>query len=193
MKFKTILLFLLIAAQQSYSQDLNSLKVNAENIYKYTINLDYDKILETTYQKLFEIVPKDEIKQILVTTFSGSDEVKVKIINIPPNFRYGKIKKIEDHTFCLIEYDLAMEFEMIGQQFNKSEGIQIAGEMKKAMDAREVTFNEDTNTFTIKKRSDMIGIWDDSTNNQWQFLNRDKDNVLAKYLFSKKVISELGL
>lgn len=193
MKLKTIFLFLLLAAQQSYSQDLDSLKERTQNVYQYTINLDYDKLLETSYQKLFEIVPKDEVRQILVTTFSGNNEMKIKIINIPPNFKFGKIKKVEDHTFCFIDYDIAMEFEIVGQQFNKSEGIEIAGNMKKQMDAKEVTFNEESNTFKILKRSDMIAIWDDSTNNQWQFLNRDKDNVLAKYLFSKKVISELGL
>jgi len=193
MKFKTLLLFLLVTVQQSFSQDLNTLKTNAEEVYKSTLNLDYDKILETTYQKLFEIVPKDEIKQILVTTFSGNNEMKIKLLNVPPNFRFGKIKKIEDHTFCLIDYDLAMQFEIKGKQFNKSEGIELAANMKKAMDATDVTFDELSNSFKVLKRTDMIAVWDDSTNNHWQFLNRDKNNQIAKYLFSKKVIAELGL
>ncbi len=193
MKFKTLLLLLLVSVQHSFSQDLNSLKVNAENVYKSTLDLNYDKILDTTYQKLFEIVPKDEVKQILITTFNGNQEMKIKLLSIPPNFKFGKIKKIEDHTFCLIDYDLAMEFKIKDKQFSKSEGIEIANNMKKTMDATDVSFDEVSNTFKVIKRTDMIAIWDGSTNNQWQFLNRDKNNQIAKYLFSKKVIAELGL
>jgi alcohol dehydrogenase YqhD (iron-dependent ADH family) len=64
---------------------------------------------------------------------------------------------------------------------------------KSALETEKVTFDEPTNTFTIHKRSTMIGIYDEFTNNAWKFLNKDKNNVLANKLLSEKVIKTLGL
>lgn len=192
MKLKLTLIVTLLFAQLTFAQDLNALKVGAQKIYVATTTLDYDVILESTYPKIFDIVPKEQMKEMLAATFSGNEQMKIKLLTIEPDFKFGDIKKIEQQTFCLIEHNLGLELTLTEKI--EGEEIQLMIDlMKEAMESDSVSFNKETNTFTINKKSTMIGISDAETKNQWKFINRDKKNVLVTKLFSEKVIKELGL
>ncbi|HOD10869.1 MAG TPA: hypothetical protein PKH91_08995, partial [Flavobacterium sp.] len=112
MKLKKIALLLLLISQVTVGQDLNSLKIEAQKVYEATAILDFDKIIDGTYPKVFEIVSKEQMKQILISTFNGNDEMKIKLLNVPPDFKFGEIKKIDTQTFCLIDHNLSMELTL---------------------------------------------------------------------------------
>lgn len=192
MKLKLSILVAFVFVQLTFAQDMASLKEGAQKIYTATTTLDYDSILDNTYPKVFDIVPKDQMKQLLVTTFNGNEKMKIKLLPVAPDFKFGEIKKIGDQNFSLINHNLAMDLTLT-EKIEEEEVEMMTELMKGAMDADTVTFNKDTNTFNIVKRATMIGISDAATKNQWKFLNRDKKNILAIKLFSEKVISELGL
>lgn len=192
MKLRTTFLLCFLATQLSFSQDLNSLKTGADKIYQATMKLDYDKILDLTYPRVFDIAPRDQMKELLKSTFNGTDDMKVKIINIPPDFKYGEIKKIEDKTFCLITHNLCLELIMT-EPMSKEEGDLMVSMMKESMETNDVTFEDKTGTLKITKRSTMIAVSDAKTKNEWRFLNQDKGNKVASYLFSEKIIKQLGL
>lgn len=192
MKLKLTLFVTLLLAQLTFAQDLNALKEGAQKIYVATTTLDYDTILESTYPKIFDIVPKEQMKEMLAATFSGNEQMKIKLLTLEPDFKFGDIKKIEQQTFCLIEHNLGLELTLTEKI--EGEEIQLMIDlMKEAMESDSVSFNKETNTFTINKKSTMIGVSDAETKNQWKFINRDKKNVLVTKLFSEKVIKELGL
>ena len=193
MKLKKIALLLLLISQVTVGQDLNSLKIEAQKVYEATAILDFDKIIDGTYPKVFEIVSKEQMKQILISTFNGNDEMKIKLLNVPPDFKFGEIKKIDTQTFCLIDHNLSMELTLQEKIEDDEEAEMMLEIFKAGMETDKVTFNKETNTFTIKKISTMIAIADKATNNKWKFLNKDKENVLATKLFSKKVLKELGM
>jgi hypothetical protein len=83
MKLKKIALLLLLISQVTVGQDLNSLKIEAQKVYEATTILDFDQIIDGTYPKVFEIVSKEQMKQILISTFNGNDEMKIKLLNVP--------------------------------------------------------------------------------------------------------------
>ncbi len=192
MKLKLTLIVALLFAQVTFAQDLASLKEGAQRIYTATTTLDYDVILESTYPKVFEIVPKAQMKELLISTFNGNEQMKIKLLNVAPNFEYGEIKKIGDQNFCLIDHNLAMELTLT-EKIPEDEVELMTDLMKEAMDCDKVSFNKETNTFSINKKATMIGIADAATKNQWKFLNKDKENVLANKLFSDKVVTALGM
>ncbi|MFN3754192.1 hypothetical protein [Flavobacterium sp.] len=192
MKLKLTLIVALLLAQFTLAQDLASLKESTQKIYLATTTLDYDAILDSTYPKVFEILPKAQMKEILIETFNGNEQMKIKLLNIAPNFEYGEIIKIGDQNFCLIDHNLEMELTLT----EKIEGEEIemmVDLLKAAMETERVTFSKEANSFTVKKKSTMIGISDAATKNQWKFINKDKENVLVNKLFSNKVVTALGL
>ncbi|WP_291131471.1 hypothetical protein [Flavobacterium sp. UBA7682] len=192
MKLKLTVIVALLFAQITLAQDLASLKEGAQKIYLATATLDYDAILDSTYPKVFEIVSKEQMKEILIETFNGNEQMKIKLLNVAPNFEYGEIKKIGDQNFCLIDHNLEMELTLT-EKIEVEEIEMMTDLMKAAMECEKVTFNQETNSFYIKKKATMIGIADAATKNQWKFINKDKENVLVNKLFSNKVVTALGM
>ncbi|WP_284652366.1 hypothetical protein [Flavobacterium terrisoli] len=192
MKLKLTIVIALLFVQLTFAQDLTALKNGAQKIYIATTTLDYDAILDSTYPKLFDIVSREQMSEMLAQTFSGNEQMKIKLLNLEPDFKFGEIKKIDGQTFCLIDHNLGMELTLTEKV--EGEEIQMMIDlMKEAMESDNVTFKPETNTFTISKKATMIGISDALTKNEWKFINRDKKNVLVTKLFSEKVIKELGM
>lgn len=192
MKIKLTVIVVLLFSQVTFAQDLTSLKQEANKIYTATATLDYDIIMDYTYPKIYEIISREQMKELLIQTFNGNEQMKIKILNVAPNFNYGVIKKIDDQNFCLVDHNLEMDLTLT-EKIEGEEVEMMTELMKSAMECESVTFNQQTNTFNIKKRATMIAIADAATNNQWRFINKDKENALVSKLFSKKVIKALGL
>lgn len=192
MKLKLSFFLALLLVQLTFSQDAKELKDGAQKVYDATMSLNYDAILDLTYPKLFEIVPREQLRQMIVQTFNGNEEMKVKLINVAPNFSFGEIKKIDNHSFCLINHNLSMEI-ILKVKLTPDEATAMLDLFKEAMETREVTFDKEKNAFKITKIATMIAIADESTKNQWKYFNRDKKNALLSTLFGEKVAKELGL
>lgn len=182
----------LLVSLSSFSQDIASLKTDAEKMYQSTVNIEIDNILDSTYPKIYDFVTREQLKEVLLATFKGNDEMKVKLLSVEPNFKFGEIVKIDDQTFCLIKYNLSMELTII-KQIQDDETELITDVFKSAMETDDVTYTKETNSFVINKVSTLIAISDTATQNKWKFLNHDKKNVLVEKLFSKKIIKKLGL
>ena len=188
---KSILLiaFLISTTFSAIAQDLTTLKVEAKKTYESSANMNYDAIFETTYPKVFDIVPKEQMKEMFEQMMSN-EQFTIKLVQVEPNFKFGAIKKIGKQTFCLVDHDNVMEMT-----FNEpmEDGEMMTEIFKSSMEAEEVTYNKEKNMFRIKLRSTLIAVADELTNNKWKFLNKDKENKLFTMIFDEKVKTELGL
>lgn len=191
MKIKLILL-LLLTSPYALTQNVDTLKEDAQNMYKATLSMNFDAIIDGTYPRLFDLVSKEQMKALLIATFNENEEMKVELINVPANFSFGEIKKIGEQTFCLIDHDLKMVLTLV-QRVEDEEIESMTTMMKEAMETNEIVFNKENNAFSILKKATMIAIADDFTQNKWKFINKDKNNAFVNKLFSEKVIQELGL
>jgi hypothetical protein len=91
----------------------------------------------------------------------------------------------------MVDHDNVMRMtfvEPMGEDVNMMIDI-----FKTSMDATEVTFDEATNSFTIKLRATLIAVADEVTNNKWKFLNKDKENRLFAMIFDEETKKALGL
>lgn len=183
---------MLLFTVTAIAQDKQSLQQKAREMYEVTVNNDYDKILDYTYPKIFELVPREQMKEILSSLFN-SPELEVTILDTPPEFTYGDIKKINDGYYCLVQHNLSMKMVFAEKIAVDQQAVLVQG-MKKAMATDKVTFDEKENAITIHKRAEMIAVSDSYTVNKWSFANNNKEQGnFMNMLFSEAVINELGL
>ena len=191
MKLKIVFLsFLFTYSISSIAQDKESLKIEALKAYKASVSMDYDAIFETTYPKVFEIIPKESMKKMFEQMMENED-FSIKLIEVEPQFSFGEIKKVGDKSFCLIDHNSVMNM-----QFKKpveEDSQTMIGLFKSSMDTKNVTFDKANNLFRIELRSTLIGVSDATTNNKWKFLNKDKENKLFNMIFDEKTQTALGL
>lgn len=190
MKNKIIIAVLFILTSlTTFAQDLNTLKTEALKAYKAASNMDYDQIFETTYPKVFDIVPKESMKGMFEQMMKN-EQYSIQLIEVLPEFTFGDIKKIDNKTFCLVDHNNVMEMTFKEPMEDAEMMIDI---FKTNMDAKEVTYDKTKNAFTIKLRSTLIAVADDLTNQKWKFLNKDKDNKLFSMIFDENIKTSLGL
>ena len=191
MKNRLFLLLLLVVsfASNIHAQDLTSLKTEAQKTYEASANLNFDGIFEHTYPKVFDIVSKEQMKEMF-DQMMANESFTIKLIQVTPNFKFGDIKKIDNKLFCIVEHDNAMTMKFNTPMEGAEDLIET---FKASMKADEVTYDKTTNTFSIKMRSTMIAIADELTKNKWKFLNNDKSGQLFNMIFNEKIKTELGL
>jgi hypothetical protein len=188
---KSILLFafLISTTFSAVAQDMVTLKVEAKKAYEASSNMNYDAIFETTYPKVFDIIPKEQMKDMFEQMIKN-EQFTIQLVQVEPNLSFGEIKKVGAQTFCLVDHDNVMEMT-----FNEpvEDAEMMVDLFKNSMEAKEVTYDKEKNAFKIKLRSTLIAVADELTNNKWKFLNKDKENKLFTMIFDEKIKTELGL
>lgn len=173
-----------------FSQDVASLKTNAQKYYDTTVKLDYPMMMEMIYPKLFDIVPKETMLETLKKTFEGNEGFKVKLMPVAPNFVFGDIKKIGNQSFSVISHDTA--FNIIWDEPIPTEEVQAyIDSFKATMKTQDVTYDAPNKTMNVKAKSKLIAVADETTNKQWKYLTYG-EQVFAT-LFDEKIKTELGL
>jgi len=193
MKKLLVTVIVMFITNTVFSQDLKSLELETNKMFKATSKMNYDEILDFTYPKLFDIISREQMKELLEMTFNNED-FTISFLQLDPNFDYGPIKKIENKSLCMIKYNLGM-----AMQFNEvvdDETIEVMINTLKAQGEsyNDVKFDKAKNTFLIKGISTMIGVADEITDNKWKFITYDKSKrQIAEMLLSDSILNKLGL
>ena len=191
-KMKTKILFFAFFLFQTITilaQDMASLKTEALKSYKASVNMNFDDIFETTYPKVFDIIPKDQMK-MMFGQMMENEQFSIKLVEVEPGFTFGEIKKIEGKTFCFVDHNNVMLMKFKEPMADGESMVEI---FKSSMNAEKVTYDKASNSFRIETRSTLIAVADDLTKNQWKFLNKDKENKMFSMLFDAKILKALGL
>lgn len=193
MKKILLTVIVLFITNTTFGQDLKSLELETKKMINASTKLNFEEILDYTYPKLFEIISKEQMKEVLKATFSN-EQFGISFLNIEPDFQFRNITKIENKTLCVIKYKLGM-----AMHFNETVDEQTVSTMIQTLESQgeayqEVKFDKEKNTFFIKGISTMIGIVDELTNNKWKFITYDKNQKqLNEMLLSATILNKLGL
>ena len=182
----TFFLFQTIAV---LAQDVSTLKSEALRSYKAGVSLNFDAIFDTTYPKVFDIVSRDQMKEMFAQMMDN-EQFSIKLIEVDPKFSFGELKKIEDKSFSILTYNNVMEMTF---KTPMEDGEAMVDVFKANMGAEKVTYNKMTNTFRIELRATLIAVADALTNNKWKFLNKDNENKMFLMIFDEKIQKQLGL
>ena len=187
LRFLALTFFLTLTVS---AQTQKELETGLGQMYSNTVKGNYEELLKLTYPKIFEIVPKDQMLQVLKNMMNG-DGYTMFILDTPPNFMYGAIKKIGEGSYCMVKHDLKMKM-IFTERLTAEEGKQMIETFKAGMKTEDVNFDATENSITLKKQAEVIAVADTLTQNKWMFLNRSGNPLMAK-IFDAKVMKELGL
>ena len=191
-KMKSKILFFVFFLFQTIAvlaQDMASLKTEALKSYKAGVNMNFDDIFATTYPKVFDIIPQEQMK-MMFGQMMENEQFSIKLVEVEPGFSFGEIKKIEGKTFCFVDHNNVMLMKFKEPMADGESMVEI---FKSSMNAEKVTYDKASNSFRIETRSTLIAVADDLTKNQWKFLNKDKENKMFSMLFDAKIVKALGL
>lgn len=184
-----IFLFLTIS---SSSQSIDELKVDTKKMYDASYNMSFDEIISLTYPKLFDLIPREQMSEMLDNMFQN-ESMKIRFVHANPKFNYAEIKKINNKSYCVITYLSAMRMTF-EQKLSEEE---VSAMKKSFLDSGNystVNFEKERNSFFIEGDAQMIAIADESTKNKWKYVNYDKSQKqLATMILGEEILKELGL
>lgn len=176
-----------------FSQDLKALQQETDKMFKATSKMNYDEILDFSYPKLFDIITRDQMKELLEMTFNN-EQFSINFLPIEPNFNFGPIKKIENKSLSLIKYNLGMSMHFYEPIDANMVETMISALKSQGESYGDIKFDTEKNTFYIKGVSTMIGVADEITDNKWKFITYDKNKrEIGEMLLSDSILNKLGL
>lgn len=187
---KFLLTILLVVSLGAKAQDMKSLQTDALRVYKNTTAGKYEALLADTYPKIFELVPKEKMLEVLKSTLKGNGYV-LDILDTAPNFKFNEVKTVNGGFYTVVEHDLLIKMTFT-EPLKGIEAKEMIKNLKASMKTDDVTFNPAFNSFTIKKRADILAISNSVTGGKWKFLNRTSPAMMKKVL-GEEVCKALGI
>lgn len=193
MKTKLFSLLLILFSLFSFSQSLENLKIQTRKIYDANYTMDFDTIADLTYPKIYEILGKTAFTDKLDTDYQN-DEFRMRLEIENPVFQYSEIKKIDGRSYCIITYKNPVRY-FLESKPDAATANQKAAALKESAKAYEVVVEPKRNSINVRRNSKLIAIADETTNNQWKFINLDDltQRETAEKLLNESIKKELGL
>lgn len=180
-----LLLCFYYGTAQDTKKELDSL---ANRMFVDMNNRDYEAILAMTHPKVFDIVPKEQMKTIIKGIFEGNEEFSIDVPKVIPDYKLSEITKIEDKDilYAFLSYDMNMNMTFKNQEFEEEEKQMMTNMMQaKGM---EVEFLSSNSLALLLKDQVTVFINDDSTANEWVMLNYDPDSPLSYQILPSSIL-----
>lgn len=192
-KFLIIVILVLGNFTKGFSQDTTiskKLDTIAQTMFQSFSAKDYNALLDMTYPKLFEIVPKKAMLPVITSMLEGNEEYVIKMPNETPNYEISKVfnDSINNTEFAFLSYDLKMNMTFKNQEFDEETQEMMIKMM--TVQGMDVTFISKNSLDAIIKNSMTVFIKDDSTAGDWYMMNYDGESPLTFQLLTTKIIEK---
>lgn len=189
---KLYLLLLLLALSDGFSQTRESLKARTHKMFAAINAVDFKRVMDLSYNKIFEIVDRKTLEEAMAGVF---DNEFMSIHSANPNpeitFDYSDIKEIEGKKFSVVRYRNAMKMTL-KQKPDPATARGILDGLKGSGKYNSVTFDEAAGSFLIEGETVLIAVADASTKNEWEFVNYDNEEIFT-LVFNDNIKKGLGL
>lgn len=191
MKNKILISFLFFFGITN-AQSVENLRKGTTKMYDASYNMEFETILDLTYPKLFEMINRETMLTVLDQTFQN-DLMRIRLVHPNTTFNYSEIKNLEGKKICVIRYPQAMRLIMEAKLDDESLKNMEEG-LNTNMKNKKIKYEKDRNAFYIEGNEIMIGIADETTQNEWRFINYDPNQLeMLHIVLGKKIVEELGL
>jgi len=148
----------------------------------------FEKMLDITYPKLFDIVPKEQMLKMMMEMFSD-EEMKMSMSDMKIVKVHNNLVKTEDEDFTLVDYKVKMKMALSGEALEAIDFIKAA--LKNQYGPESVTYDKEDTTLIIDAINQMVAI---KQNDKWYFVENGKQQEpIIKMLFDEKIRTELGM
>ena len=190
---KTVLLFLLFFQSNTFSQTTENLKIQTQKYHDAQHTMDFDILVDMTYPKIVQTIIREVMTEKLDSDYQN-DEFRKRIQIVKPDFKYSVPKKIDGTTVCIITYynPIRYFFEI---KLDAASAAKKVSALKISNNASEVIYEPKRNSINVKRVSKIIAISDETTQNQWKFIDPYDSSQMAIFetLVSAESKTALGL
>ena len=173
-----------------HSQQDTALVNRINAMLHFTKTKEYEKILDYTYPKLFDIVPREALVESLQENFD-TDEFSIQLdsIELDPIF---PVFVIRDTSYVVAKHTMLMKM-MYKEPFDtaNAESTQmLVNLMEIRFGKGNVRFDKINNSLNIYLKPDVVGI--KAKSDSWTFVNLNEDNpLMLGMLFNAAVVEKL--
>jgi hypothetical protein len=191
-RFIAFLFLSLLFTKNSAAQQDTALSNRLNEVLKFTQVMNIEKVLDYTYPKLFTIVSRDELKEIMLSSFETDEFTStmdsIEVVTIFPIF------KINEESFAKIKHSMLLRMKFKAEP-DTTGGVNsmymMTGMMESRFGAGNVRYDIANNTIVIKLIPSLIAL-KDKEDGKWYFVNFDEENKeILDMLISKEVQEKL--
>jgi hypothetical protein len=156
---------------------------------KINEDLDFEKLMDYIYPKLFDFATREEMVEALEDFFK-SDEIKVKlealsIDKVHPVFKEG------DGRYAKVDYSMTVLMDLSGiTEGDTEQNDLIVKSMAKKYGDENVGIDKETGMIRVHMANPMVAVKDEYAKD-WSFV-AFKDDPMINKLFGKEVLDRLG-
>lgn len=155
-------------------------------------SLQFEKLMDYIYPKLFNFAPKEQLIEVFKSTFSGNGDITVEMDSLKTGTIHPAFT-LEKGTYALVNYSMLMRMKIAKDDTEEKPDEKndfMLSYMKKQYGEKNVRFDNTTGKFVIRIVTSMVAIKDDLSP-EWTFINFKIDHPIASKLLSNKVIQKL--
>ena len=187
---KILLIITLIFSLLSCSQEQLEKSTIKNDFEKYLLavkNKKIDDAVNCIYPKFFDIVPKEQMKQMLEITYNNP-----QLGFIFKKYNIDDIKKIEHikkEFYTTVNYTFDVELQLNSEELKSKQSL-IKDKLESKFGSDNIKFSNENQTFQIHSTKKAIGISKDGKTN-WKFVVME--NEYKPYLIKilpEKIINE---
>jgi hypothetical protein len=171
-----------------------SITERLDSFLKATRSLDYEKILDYTYPKLFQMASREKMLDAMKESFaSGSVRItfdSLRVDSLFPQFHLG------NGDYVKIRYSMRMNFQKVADS-NLTDDEQ-RQEMKSILDNLSTRYGKanvwvdgDNNIIHAHMNNHMVAVKDELSKD-WTFVNLEETDTDREKIFPKDVLDKLS-
>ncbi len=181
-----LLVISLITSITGHAQQDAKLIERLNALMKFTQLKDLEAILDYTYPKVFTFAPREQLKEVLQSTFESEEFScsldSVKVEKVFPVF------SIKEAQYAKITHSMIMRMKFKEYEDSTLENM-VLPMMKAQFGDANVRYDKDK-TLVIFMIPELVAIKDEFAK-EWGFVNYDEEDKMVSMLFSKEVIEKL--
>ncbi len=176
-------LFLFLGAGISKLQAQESAIKSRLNTYIEATNAgEWDTVLDMVYDKLFETVPRDQMKQLFSQMSTMGLKMEVKEYKIS---KLSETMKEDGTDFVIVNYDADEKLTLSGPQFTNEMVIeQMKTQFTTMYGEGNVTYDKEGNFFALKGQKTMLAV-NAGGSDEWKFIEYNVSNPQQAQLFEQ--------
>ncbi|MCG7279987.1 hypothetical protein MHJ94_01590 [Chryseobacterium taklimakanense] len=147
---------------------------------------NYDKILEMSHPALTEKFEKQMMIDGFKMIFEGNDQFSMKLNPIADSaYKVSDVYKDGTSQYAFVSFPMNMEMTFKNQKFDADSKKMMVNMME--VQGMKAEFVNDT-TLNISKLALTVALKDQSTNNQWKYINHDENNPFYTTIVPVEII-----
>jgi len=196
MKKIWILLGLLIYQFVGFGQADSSLKRRLAEFMQVNDDMDLNRVLDYTYAKLFTIVPRDQMLELMQNTFEN-ENISVQLDSLRIN-KVFPVFQLENGSYAKVIYSMNMlmafknnkEDSLTPEKIKERDDFLISS-LSEQYGEGNVNIDPGTGRLRIKMVSPMVAVKDQYAKERC-FVNLKENDPLTSRLFNNEILEKLA-